>query len=112
FLFSDDETLPTWWTSDPLRTPTLVGWVGGPRAARLAREPEATIADRAVAALARVLGVGQGRLERELEDWYLHNWSADPFARGAYSFVRASGTDAPRVLCAPVDGTLFFAGEA
>src|SRR5262249_11865801 len=112
FLLSDDEAMPTWWTSDPLPSPLLVGWAGGPRAARLAREPEAFIATRAIQALARVLGVAQDALESELEAWHLHTGSNDPFARGAYSFVRVGGLEAPRRLGEPVEGTLYFAGEA
>ena len=112
FLLSDDEVMPTWWTHYPLRTPTLTGWVGGPRAARLTRLPESEIVAQALAALARVLRVERGALEASLDASYLHNWSADPFARGAYSYVRAGGMDAPGRLAAPVDDTLFFAGEA
>ncbi|MBV8340280.1 MAG: FAD-dependent oxidoreductase, partial [Candidatus Eremiobacteraeota bacterium] len=33
-------------------------------------------------------------------------------ARGAYSYVTVGGADARADLAAPVDGTLFFAGEA
>jgi monoamine oxidase len=41
-----------------------------------------------------------------------HDWSRDVFARGAYSYVLAGGTDAASALARPVRGTLFFAGEA
>ncbi len=112
FLFSDDAMLPTWWTSYPLLTPLLIGWVGGPRAVRLSSLPDAAIAEQALGALARVLGVSTGWLEARLEGWQTHNWSADPFSRGAYSYVRVGGIDAPGQLAAPVEGTLFFAGEA
>jgi monoamine oxidase len=112
FLFSDDAVVPTWWTSYPLHVPTLNGWAGGPRAERLAAQPADAIADQAVAALARVLGVQRRELESLLDSWHVHNWSADPFARGAYSYVRAGGIDAPGRLAALVQDTLFFAGEA
>lgn len=112
FLLSDDAVLPTWWTSDPLLTPTLTGWAGGPPAEHLAKQADAAIAGQSVEALARVLGVHRAALELRLERWYLHNWSADPFARGAYSYIRAGGMEAPLQLGTPVAGTLFFAGEA
>ncbi|MGH2517573.1 MAG: flavin monoamine oxidase family protein, partial [Ktedonobacterales bacterium] len=112
FLFSDDPVLPTWWTSYPLLAPVLTGWVGGPRAARLASQPDSVIVEQAVEALARVLGVRRGMLEAQLEGWMVHNWSADLYARGAYSYVCAGGMDAPAALGAPVEDTLFFAGEA
>jgi monoamine oxidase len=47
-----------------------------------------------------------------LERAYLHDWQADPFAHGAYSYVIAGGTAARKALAAPVQNTLFFAGEA
>jgi monoamine oxidase len=43
---------------------------------------------------------------------HMHNWSADPLSRGAYSYVLVGGSDAGPALARPVDGTLFFAGEA
>jgi monoamine oxidase len=112
FLISDDNVLRTWWTAYPLLVPTLAGWIGGPRAAVLARQPDDVIAGQALDALARVLRAPRGELEARLVDWHLHNWSADPFTRGAYSYVRAGGFDAPAKLGEPVEGTLFFAGEA
>ena len=42
----------------------------------------------------------------------VHNWRRDPSARGAYSYQRVGGIDAPRNLARPLRGTLFFAGEA
>lgn len=42
----------------------------------------------------------------------MHDWSADPRALGAYSYVTVGGTGARAKLAEPVDDTLFFAGEA
>jgi monoamine oxidase len=47
-----------------------------------------------------------------LELAQLHDWQADPFARGAYSYIIAGGGSARKALAASVEGTLFFAGEA
>jgi monoamine oxidase len=58
------------------------------------------------------LGVARSAVAAELESWYFHDWQADPFARGAYSFVLAGGLDARAALAQPLDDTLFFAGEA
>ncbi|MGA2759731.1 MAG: FAD-dependent oxidoreductase, partial [Candidatus Cybelea sp.] len=49
---------------------------------------------------------------REFEVGITHDWSGDPFARGAYSYVAVGGGNARAVLAAPVDDVLFFAGEA
>ena len=40
-----------------------------------------------------------------------HDWSLDPFSRGAYSYVVAGALDAPQAMTRPEAGTLFFAGE-
>lgn len=42
----------------------------------------------------------------------MHDWMNDPFSRGVYSYQLVGGADAPSDLARPIDGTLFFAGEA
>ncbi len=51
-------------------------------------------------------------LRRHLVTSHYHNWANDPYVRGAYSYIPVNGLDFPKILAAPVDGTLFFAGEA
>lgn len=100
-----------WWTSSPVRAPVLTAWAGGTAAERM----EADGTDPVGAALddlARWLGVSRGEVEAELEEWHRHDWAADPFARGAYSYVPAGALDAQAALARPVENTLFFAGEA
>lgn len=43
---------------------------------------------------------------------YGHDWTGDPHARGAYSWITAGATGAPDALARPLAGALFFAGEA
>ncbi len=112
FLFAGDPVMSTWWTAHPVVAPLLTGWAAGPRAARLANESEDAIADEAVAALSRVLGMDRADLDKLVVARYVHNWGRDPFAGGGYSYVRAGGLDAPAALAEPVEDTLFFAGEA
>jgi monoamine oxidase len=112
FLLSDDATMPTWWTMQPLHVPILTGWVGGPRAARLAQDDPDAIIDHAIAALARALGQPRHTVASQIDAWRMHNWSADPFTRGAYSYVRAGGLPALERLAAPIADTIVFAGEA
>jgi monoamine oxidase len=45
-----------------------------------------------------------------LERW--HDWQADPYARGAYSYVLASGSHGRAAAARAIDDTLYFAGEA
>jgi monoamine oxidase len=51
-------------------------------------------------------------IENLLAASYFHDWQADPFSRGAYSYVAVGGFDAPGLLARPLADTLFFAGEA
>jgi monoamine oxidase len=47
------------------------------------------------------------------EAYLVKAWPADPFSRGGYSFLPpGTGVAERRALAAPVDGVLFFAGEA
>jgi monoamine oxidase len=109
FFFAGDP-FPTWWTSSPLQTPMLTAWAGGGAAIRARAEGHP--ADVALGALAKILGVRRSRLDRQLEEWHFHDWDADPFARGAYSYVPVGALGAQKALGRPVQGTIFFAGEA
>ncbi|HEU5101409.1 MAG TPA: NAD(P)/FAD-dependent oxidoreductase [Roseiflexaceae bacterium] len=112
FIYGPGAALPTWWTAYPAMAPQLTGWVGGPPATRLVGQPERAVVDLALDTLAHILGLPHQRIEGALLGAYIHNWHADAFARGAYSYVPVNGLDAVRALAAPVEGTLFFAGEA
>lgn len=112
FIHSLDEWMPTFWTTTPMRAPVLVGWAAGPLADKYAGHERYFVAERALAALAGLLGIRQPALEDLLEGWHMHDWGADPFARGAYSYVTAGGTGAPALLGTPFEDTLYFAGEA
>jgi monoamine oxidase len=111
FLFSQDEWFPTWWTAMPDQFPIITGWAPWQSAERL--ESDSTpIVNQALQTLGGLLGVGATDMERLLEIAYFHDWQADPFSRGAYSYVKAGAANAPETLGRPVKATLFFAGEA
>ena len=112
FVHDHDADVPTWWTQAPLRAPVITGWAGGAKAKRLLGEPRETALERALDALSSVLDLPRKALEQQLDAWHLHDWSADPFSRGAYSYVTVGGTTAQKRLAATVEDTLFFAGEA
>ena len=102
---------PVWWTPYPIRAPLLVGWCGGPVAAALAGlVPEELVAG-AIDSLATLLGMKRAQVQRRVASGHTHNWTTDPYARGAYSYVRVGGTSASKTLARPVERTLFFAGE-
>lgn len=112
FLHSPEAAVTTWWTSLPVRAPLIVGWAGGAAADALAGEGSDLLIERALESLARVLGVARADVEGQFEAAYTHDWQADPFARGAYSYLPVGGVEAQKDLARPVEGTLFFAGEA
>jgi hypothetical protein len=112
FLFSADRWMPVWWTQFPVDAPILVGWVGGPVADQFALQPESFVVNHALDALTRLFGIERKRIEHLLEAQYVHDWQADPFARGSYSYVTVDGLGAQEYLARPVEDTLFFAGEA
>lgn len=112
FLHTTDEQFPVWWTAYPVDAPVLVGWQGGPGALELSRLASEQIEDAAIAALARQFRLPPRRLRGMIEGSWMHDWTHDPFARGAYSYQMVGGERAPGSLARPLRGTLFFAGEA
>jgi monoamine oxidase len=112
FIHPSDEDMPVCWTAYPAEAPVLIAWYGGPDAQSLSHLPQPEIEERAVDALARRFRGSRRRFERHVRACHMHNWSADPFSRGAYSYVVVGGSNAATALARPVNGTLFFAGEA
>ena len=104
---------PTWWSMKPVECPVLAGWVGGgPSASRLgALAPNELLAE-AISSLSQLFSIHRHRIEERLAGWNHHDWSNDPFSRGAYSYVGIDGSLAQVQLAEPVEDTLFFAGEA
>jgi len=112
FVHSKAREFPTWWTTSPFHWSVLTGWTGGPAARELSRLTEADLKEVACAAVARVFRQSQRGVSEMLEGFRYHNWQADPYSEGAYSYVKVGGGRAPGKLGHPVQGTLFFAGEA
>ena len=101
--------VPVWWSTYPAIAPLLLGWCAGPAAVALSRLEDEQIVGRALGGLRHAFG---RRVDRHLRGWHLHNWQTDPFAGGAYSYVGVGAAGAQAALARPLDGTLFFAGEA
>jgi monoamine oxidase len=99
------------WTQVPLRSELVNAWAGGPNATALSRVATAELIERAVDGFGTMLGE-PALTRREFESGIVHDWHHDPFARGAYSYLGVGGGDARLEFGAPVDDTLFFAGEA
>jgi monoamine oxidase len=112
FLLAQNTAVPTWWSVYPAQAPLLIGWAAGSAAEKLALRGDAFVLEQAIGSLTQALGVERRLVVAELESWYFHDWQADPFARGAYSYVPVGGLEARAALAQPVENTLFFAGEA
>lgn len=125
FLHERHAAVPTWWRPLPFEAPMIMGWIGGPAAAKLRRQAPETQARVALASLERSLRrAGRragGRAGRDaagtpvadlVQAWHVVDWAADPFAAGAYSWVPVGALAAQAALAAPVEDALYFAGEA
>ncbi len=113
FLFTPGRKPPVWWTRrpEPEALPTLVGWSGGPRSEALRGMSAAELGSHACRELAEVFGLSPEALQVSLVGVHTYDWSADPLALGAYSYVTAGALGASAAMAEPVADTLFFAGE-
>ncbi|MGA9470816.1 MAG: NAD(P)/FAD-dependent oxidoreductase [Terriglobales bacterium] len=112
FLFSNDEWFPTWWTTEPRKSPIITGWAPFRAGARLSGQNKSLVIDHGLSSLGRLLQASPALLREEFEAAYFHDWQNDPFSRGAYSYGKVGAVEAQQVLGAPLENTLFFAGEA
>lgn len=112
FVQSFDQPLPTWWRVDPPDVPAMIGWAAGPQLAYAGSLSDDALRDVAIRSLANAFGIESGVVREHFVSFHTHDWARDPFARGAYTYVLSGGIDAHRALAEPLDGTLYFAGEA
>jgi monoamine oxidase len=108
FILSDEPVFPAWWSTMPLQSPLITGWSAGPKADPLLGHARESIVARATESLRKIAG----RDLPPIAAAYFHDWHADPFFRGAYSYVPVAKLSAREALARPVDDTLYFAGEA
>lgn len=111
FVRGTGEPIAVWWTALPSRVPLITGWTGGPRAAKLAGRSEDAMLRTALDSLASVFGRDPAELRSRLRLAYFHDWVADPFSGGGYSYGGVGAIEARATLARPVAGTLFLAGE-
>ncbi|MDD1528586.1 FAD-dependent oxidoreductase [Bradyrhizobium sp. WBOS7] len=93
----------------PFGQPCIEGFFGGSFARALEDSGEGAIAAQAISEIAGFLG---NDIRRKLKPLYASRWARDPFAQGSYSHALPGHAGDRAVLAAPVDGRLFFAGEA
>jgi len=93
----------------PFGQPCIEGFFGGRFAQQLEDAGEGAIAAHSIDEIVTMLGNDFRRKLRPLSE---SRWAHDPFARGSYSHALPGHAGDRAVLAAPVDGRLFFAGEA
>jgi len=93
----------------PFGQPCIEGFFGGRFARALEDAGDGAIAAHSIDEIVSFLGNDfRGKLKPLSES----RWAHDPFARGSYSHALPGHADKRAALAAPVDGRLFFAGEA
>ena len=93
----------------PFGQPCIEGFFGGRFAQELEDAGEGAFAAHSIDEIAALLG---NDFRRKLKPLAESRWAHDPFARGSYSHALPGHAGKRAVLAAPVDGRLFFAGEA
>ena len=93
----------------PFGEPCIEGFFGGRFAKELEDAGDGALGARAIDEIVALLG---SDFRAKLKPLAESRWAHDPFARGSYSHALPGHADKRAVLAAPVDGRLFFAGEA
>jgi len=93
----------------PFGQACIEGYFGGSFARGLEEAGDGALAARAIDEIAALLG---NDYRRKLKPLAQSRWAHDRFARGSYSHALPGHAGKRAVLAAPVDGRLFFAGEA
>jgi monoamine oxidase len=93
----------------PFGQACIEGYFGGRFAQALEDAGDGAIAAQSIDEIATLLGNDYRRKLRPLAE---SRWAHDPYARGSYSHALPGHAGKRAVLAAPVDGRLFFAGEA
>jgi monoamine oxidase len=93
----------------PFGRPMIECFFGGAGATTLEGAGEGAMADFAVEELVAAFGSG---FRKRLHPIAASAWGASPWIRGAYSHAMPGHADARPALAEPVEGRIFFAGEA
>lgn len=112
-LYAGLGVVPVWWSPGYRRQqvrPVLIAFVGGKRALALNAYPEPEALSHALDDLCRMFESDAPR--RLFVKGRRISWIDDPWSRGGYSYVPTGAYGARQALAKPVQGVLFFAGEA
>jgi monoamine oxidase len=93
----------------PFGQAAIEGYFGGSFARELEDAGPGAFAAQSIDEIAALLG---NDFRRKLKPLAESRWAHDPYARGSYSHALPGHAGDRATLAAPVDGRLFFAGEA
>jgi monoamine oxidase len=93
----------------PFGQACIEGYFGGRFARELEDAGDGALAAQSIDEIVAFLG---NDFRRKLKPLTESRWAHDPFARGSYSHALPGHAGMRAVLAAPIDGRLFFAGEA
>jgi monoamine oxidase len=93
----------------PFGQACIEGYFGGRFAQTLEDAGDGALAAEAIDEIVALLG---SDFRRRLKPLAQSRWAHDPFARGSYSHALPGHAGKRAVLAAPVDGRMYFAGEA
>jgi monoamine oxidase len=93
----------------PFGQPCIEGFFGGRFAQELEDAGDGALAAQSIDEIVALLG---SDFRRKLKPLSESRWSHDPFAHGSYSHALPGHAGDRAILAAPIDGRLFFAGEA
>jgi monoamine oxidase len=93
----------------PFGQPCIEGFFGGRYAKALEDAGDGALAAAAIDEIVAFLG---NDFRSKLRPLCESRWAHDPFARGSYSHALPGHAGDRAILSAPVDGRVFFAGEA
>jgi len=112
FIYRGDGPFPTYWLRSQHGSHVLTAWAGGAHAKALAHVSLEERVELAVRGFSSALDMPFASVESAVTSVHHHDYDADPFSRGAYSYTRVGGTGAAEQLAQSHDDRLFFAGEA
>jgi monoamine oxidase len=111
FIFSDRTSIKAWWTQAP-QSNVLTGWISGPETEKYINSSDDEILSAAFDSLSYIFSLNKNFIKDNLINHKIYNWQNDPYSCGAYSYETTDSKSAKDIITTPVEGKIFFAGEA
>lgn len=109
---TSDERAPTWWTQTRDDCPLLTGWIAGVAMREFKRSGPEEKLPICLDSLGHLFSLDPKTLRTALVHSAILDWDEMPYAHGGYSFETVGGEADRAILAAPVEDTIYFAGEA